>query len=58
MRYSLRRMLGAVTAVAIVLTALMYLTANYRKQLAIRSHLQTAGAYLGQNDASRHHSVA
>jgi hypothetical protein len=45
MRFSLRRLFAAVTAVAIALAILMYVTINYRKQLAIRSDLQTMGAY-------------
>jgi hypothetical protein len=45
MRFSLRTLLGAVTAAAIALAVLVYLTVDYRKQLAIRSDLTTMGAY-------------
>ena len=44
-RFSLRSLFGAVTAVAIVLALVMYLTIDYRKQLAIRSDLRALGAY-------------
>jgi hypothetical protein len=45
MRFSIRSLLAAVAAVAIALALVMYLTKNYRKQLAIRSDLQAIGAY-------------
>ena len=57
-------MFGAVTLAAIALTLLLYLTIDYRKQLAIRSDLQTIGAYsvrFGPSDsiqASFHDPVA
>jgi len=45
MRFSLRSLFAAVTAAAIALALLLYLTINYRKQLAIRSDLRAMGAY-------------
>lgn len=45
MRFSLRRLLGAVTVIAIALALLMYLTTEYRRRLAIRSDLQRMDAH-------------
>ena len=44
MRFSLRRLFGTVTAAGIALLVLMYLTVDYRKQMAIRSDLTSLGA--------------
>jgi hypothetical protein len=45
MRYSLRGLFKTMTCVAVVLALLFYLTVNYRRQLAIRAHLESIGAY-------------
>ena len=45
MRFSLRSLFGAVTVAGVTLLVLMYLTADYRRQLAIRSELKAMGAY-------------
>ena len=45
MRFSLRSLFVAVALASIAMAILMYLTIDYRKQLAIRSSLQKMGAY-------------
>ncbi len=45
MRFSLRRMFGAVTAASIALALLLYVTVEYRRQMAIRADLISLGAY-------------
>jgi len=45
MRFSLRSLFGAVVVASIAMAILMYLTIDYRKQLAIHSSLQEMGAY-------------
>ncbi len=45
MRFSLRSLFGAVVVASITMAILMYLTKDYRKQLAIRSSLGEMGAY-------------
>lgn len=64
MQFTLRKMFAAVTVAAVAMTLFMYFTKEYRHQLAIRSDLQTMGAYAvrfgpgGAIQASFHDPVA
>lgn len=45
MRFTLRQLFGAVTIAAVAIAILLYATKSYRERLAIRSHLESLGAY-------------
>ncbi|MFN0016739.1 MAG: hypothetical protein ACKVP0_00685 [Pirellulaceae bacterium] len=45
MRFTLRQLFGAVTFAAVAIVILLYATKSYRERLAIRSHLESIGAY-------------
>lgn len=45
MRFTLRQLFGTVTIIAVALAILLYATKTYRERLAIRSHLESLGAY-------------
>lgn len=43
MRYTLRGLFKVITVIAVALALLTHLTINYRRQVAIRCHLQSTG---------------
>jgi hypothetical protein len=45
MRFTLRKLFAAIAAIAVAVALLLALTAEYRRQLAIRSDLQKIGAH-------------